>query len=138
MSTSVRRKADAFRRVSQAVGIVVSVPRTGGEAILPSRRRLVVAYGHEHPRSGGEAGFSVGIPNRLPMVDFILLLLGEADLLVPTEVFLNHWQDGSRSGDSRPTPILRRRADGGFYVQFGRDGVSEDLTVYVDAYDQLS
>ena len=117
--------------------MVVTIPRTGGDAVLPSGRRVVVAYGHEHERSGGEAGFSVGIPNRLPTADILLLLLGEADLVVPADVFLRHWQDGSRSGDSRPTPIIRRRPNGDFYVQFGRDGVIKELTAYVGAFAQF-
>lgn len=139
MSESGRRKVEAFRRVSDAVGRSIDVPGIGQVAVLPAGQRLIVAYGHEHARSGGEAGFSIGLPKRLPTVDFVVLLLGHDDLVVPTRIFLQHWDDGSRSGDSRPTPIFRRRARGReFYVLFGRNGPAEDLTPYVDAYEQLA
>jgi len=139
MDEAAVRKREALRKVEDAVGRRLSPPGRGGATTLPSGRRLLLAYGHEHARAHGEAGFSVGIPNRLPSADFLLLLLGDDDLVVPTEVFTRHWEEGSQSGDSRPTPIIRRRArEAGFYAQFGRDGAIEDLTQYIGGYSRLA
>jgi hypothetical protein len=101
---------------------------------LPNGRSVLLTFREGIPLVGGVTNYTVGVPNRLRPDDFLIMLLDDADLVVPGSVLLEEADFGSRSGDGRPTPIFHRTQKNQFTVQFGRNGPMHSLDRYWDAY----
>jgi 5-methylcytosine-specific restriction protein A len=123
-------------RINALLGQQLSVPGRNGHLRLSDGRRVLLVFREPQPIKSG-ATFTTGVPNRAAPDDFLVMLMGDDDLVVPVSVLTGGLDSGSRSGDGRPTPIVHRSIDGRFSIQFGQAGSTIDATKYVDAYSQL-
>jgi hypothetical protein len=134
MSDAQRRKDDAGERVARATGYSFEIPGRG-PATLPTGRRVFFIYARGHNRGNGTT-YWFGLPNDAVDEDRLVLLLGDADFVLPIRVLTRFARWMTHSSDGRLTPYVVE-IDGHFEQRVpGRNAVVP-LDHHRDAYVSL-
>jgi hypothetical protein len=103
---------------------------------LPDGRRLLINYSAPTQRGNGVATFFLGLPQRMSPGDVSLLVLGDAEFVMPSEVLLQYKHLYRCSADGRPTPFFQLR-DGKYWIRLAEVDRWVSLEPYRNAYDSV-